>query len=175
MLHHADEILLALRRRVAAIEAQGAGRPAGRGLTLGVAALDRMLGGGFALGALHEITPAAPTHFGAAVSFALALLARALAAEGAGEKPPPGESAGRAARRQTRRPAKACPRRSAGGPACRRALQSPAKIQGMNSYFPAGTSARAARCCGSSRRRRSSRAAPFTGRGSNCSASPWRA
>jgi hypothetical protein len=87
MLHHADEILLALRRRVAAIEAQGAG-PAGRGLgglTLGIAALDRMLGGGFALGALHEITPAAPPDFGAAVSFALALLARALAAEEAGE------------------------------------------------------------------------------------------
>ena len=89
MLHHADEILLALRRRVAAIEAQGAGRPAGGGLTLGVAALDRRLGGGFALGALHEIAPAAPTHFGAAVSFALALLARALAAEGAGQSLPP--------------------------------------------------------------------------------------
>ena len=54
-----------------------------------MAALDRMLGGGFALGALHEIAPAAPTHFGAAVSFALALLARALAAEGAGESLPP--------------------------------------------------------------------------------------
>ena len=38
MLHHADEILLALRRRVAAIEAQGAGRPAGRGLALGIGA-----------------------------------------------------------------------------------------------------------------------------------------
>jgi len=76
MLHHADEILLALRRRVAAMEAQGAGRPAGRGLALGIGALDRMLGGGFALGALHEITPAAPSDFGAAVSFALALLAR---------------------------------------------------------------------------------------------------
>ena len=89
MPHHADETLHALRRRVAAIEAQGAGRPAGRGLALGIGALDRMLGGGFALGALHEITPAAPTHFGAAVSFALALLARALAAEGAGKSPPP--------------------------------------------------------------------------------------
>lgn len=89
MLHHADEILLALRRRVAAMEAQGAGRPAGRGLALGIGALDRMLGGGFALGALHEITPAAPSDFGAAVSFALALLARALAAEGAGESLPP--------------------------------------------------------------------------------------
>ncbi|MEZ5891233.1 MAG: hypothetical protein R3D52_13910 [Xanthobacteraceae bacterium] len=94
MPHHADEILLALRRRVAAIEAQGAG-PAGRGLgglgglALGIAALDRRLGGGLALGALHEITPAAPPDFGAAVSFALALLARALAAEGAGESLPP--------------------------------------------------------------------------------------
>ena len=89
MPHHADETMLALRRRVAAIEAQGAGRPAGRGLALGIGALDRMLGGGFALGALHEIAPAAPTHFGAAVSFALALLARALAAEGAGQSLPP--------------------------------------------------------------------------------------
>ena len=89
MPHHADETILALRRCVAAIEAQGVGRPAGRGLTLGIAALDRMLGGGLALGALHEITPAAPSDFGAAVSFALALLARALAAEGAGESPPP--------------------------------------------------------------------------------------
>ncbi len=92
MLHHADETLLALRRRVAAIEAQGAGRPASGGLgglALGIGALDRMLGGGLALGALHEITPAAPTYFGAAVSFALALLARALAAEGAGETLPP--------------------------------------------------------------------------------------
>lgn len=87
MPHHADETMLALRRRVAAIEAQGAGRP-GRGLgglALGIAALDRMLGGGFALGGLHEITPAAPPDFGAAVSFALALLARALAAEAAGD------------------------------------------------------------------------------------------
>jgi protein ImuA len=86
MPHHADETMLALRRRVAAI--QGAGQPAGKGLgrlALGIAALDRMLGGGFALGALHEITPAAPPDFGAAVSFALALLARALAAEGAGD------------------------------------------------------------------------------------------
>ena len=89
MPHHADETLHALRRRVAAIEAQGAGRPAGRGLALGIGAPDRMLGGGFALGALHEITPAAPSDFGAAVSFALALLARALAAEGAGESLPP--------------------------------------------------------------------------------------
>ena len=94
MPHHADETLHALRRRVAAIEAQGAGRPAGRGLALGIGALDRMLGGGFALGALHEITPAAPTDFGAAVSFALALLARALAAEGAGESLPRSAAAG---------------------------------------------------------------------------------
>jgi hypothetical protein len=89
MLHHADETMLALRRRVAAIEAQGLGRPASKGLALGIAALDRMLGGGLALGALHEIAPAAPPDFGAAVSFALALLARALAAEGAGESLPP--------------------------------------------------------------------------------------
>ena len=125
MLHHADETLLALRRRVAAIEAQGAGRPAGRGLALGIGALDRMLGGGLALGALHEITPAAPTHFGAAVSFALALLARALAAEGAGRKPAPDNPrAGRLAARPGGRPkpAPGDPRagRLAAGPCNRR-------------------------------------------------------
>ena len=107
MPHHADETLHALRRRVAAIEAQGAGRPAGRGLALGIGALDRMLGGGFALGALHEITPAAPPDFGAAVSFALALLARALAAEGAGESLP--RSAGGPVRRWKIRSIKAGP------------------------------------------------------------------
>ena len=114
--HNAGEPLSALRRRVAAIEAQGAGRGAAgafsgeaetgspqkmrprkdnesefrfrwngirsRALALGVSGLDRALGGGLALGALHEIMPATPFDFGAAASFALALLARALADNG---------------------------------------------------------------------------------------------
>lgn len=75
-------VLHALRHRVAVIEAQGAGRPTERALALGVATLDRALGGGLALGALHEIAPAAPLDFGAAASFALALLARASATDG---------------------------------------------------------------------------------------------
>lgn len=88
--HDAGETLRALRRRVAAIEAQGghgaarsagggaAARTAGAaGIALGVPALDRALGGGLALGALHEIAPAAPLDVGAAVSVALAFVARA--------------------------------------------------------------------------------------------------
>ncbi|MGZ9083396.1 MAG: Y-family DNA polymerase, partial [Rhodoplanes sp.] len=75
-------VLHALRHRVAVIEAQGAGRPTERALALGVATLDRALGGGIALGTLHEIAPAAPLDFGAAASFALALLARASATDG---------------------------------------------------------------------------------------------
>ena len=114
--HNAGEPLSALRRRVAALEAQGAGRGAAgafsgevetgspqkmrprkdnesefrfrwngirsRALALSVSGLDRALGGGLALGALHEIMPATPFDFGAAASFALALLARALADNG---------------------------------------------------------------------------------------------
>lgn len=53
-----------------------------RTLALGISGLDRALGGGLAQGALHEIAPAAPFDFGAAASFALALLAHALAADG---------------------------------------------------------------------------------------------
>lgn len=50
-------------------------------LALGVDGLDRALGGGLALGALHEIAPAAPFDCGAAAAFALALLACTLAAD----------------------------------------------------------------------------------------------
>jgi protein ImuA len=76
---HAGETLRALRRKVAAIEAQGAGRAGAAGaLVFGIPALDRTLGGGLALGALHEIAPAAPFHVGAAVSVALAFVALAI-------------------------------------------------------------------------------------------------
>ncbi len=44
---------------------------------LGVSAIDGALGGGLALGALHEVAAAAPIHFAAAYGFSLALAARA--------------------------------------------------------------------------------------------------
>lgn len=43
---------------------------------LGIEAIDARLGGGLALGALHEVAPVAPLHLGAASGFALALAAR---------------------------------------------------------------------------------------------------
>ncbi|MFZ5691776.1 MAG: ImuA family protein [Pseudomonadota bacterium] len=46
-------------------------------LSLGLSRADTVLGGGLALGALHEISPAAPVHRGAATGFALALAALA--------------------------------------------------------------------------------------------------
>jgi protein ImuA len=68
---------------VAAIAARSAGSGGeAKTLAFGIAGLDRALGGGLALGALHEIAPASPLDFGAAASFALALLARALADDG---------------------------------------------------------------------------------------------
>ncbi|MFD2184417.1 ImuA family protein [Rhodoplanes azumiensis] len=77
----AGEILRALRRRVAALEAH---RPAPADaadsvLALGVPALDRALGGGIALGVLHEIVPAAPRDLAAAAGTVLALAVHALA------------------------------------------------------------------------------------------------
>ena len=43
----------------------------------GIAGVDAALGGGLALGALHEIAPAGPVHRGAAFGFALALAGQA--------------------------------------------------------------------------------------------------
>jgi protein ImuA len=66
--------LNALRREVARIETAGASRPdGGRSLEFGIAPLDAALAGGLALGAVHEIAPAAPMHLGAATGFAVAL------------------------------------------------------------------------------------------------------
>lgn len=81
------EVLRALRQRVAALEAH---RPLGTGplgtaeaaLPLGAPALDRSLGGGLTLGALHEVAPATALHLGAAAGFVLALAARAMRAGG---------------------------------------------------------------------------------------------
>jgi protein ImuA len=66
--------LNALRREVARIETTGSSHAqAGRSLRLGIAPLDAALAGGLALGAVHEIAPAAPMHLGAASGFAVAL------------------------------------------------------------------------------------------------------
>ncbi len=46
-------------------------------IPLGLSRADALLGGGLAPGALHEISPAAPVHLGAAFGFALALAALA--------------------------------------------------------------------------------------------------
>lgn len=68
-----------LRRAIAALEAHGPSQapPAKLALT---PALDRMLGGGLAGDALHEIAPAAPGDGAAATGFGLALAARFLEA-----------------------------------------------------------------------------------------------
>jgi len=68
-----QETLNALRRVVAGASRSGEAR-----LGLGVASLDRALGGGLAKGALHEIGPAAPRDGGAATGFAIALAVLAL-------------------------------------------------------------------------------------------------
>jgi protein ImuA len=50
-------------------------------LSFGIGAIDKVLGGGLALGALHELAPVAPFHLGAAAGFAVALAVRADAAK----------------------------------------------------------------------------------------------
>ncbi len=69
--------LPALRRTVASIDAIKA-FPCGEAgsLRLGLPALDAALLGGLALGAVHDLSPAAPLQFGAAAGFAFALAAR---------------------------------------------------------------------------------------------------
>lgn len=70
---HDPSRLDALRRAVADIEANSAARPGRNAVSLGVSAVDATLGGGLALDAVHEISPSAPAHCGAAAGFALAL------------------------------------------------------------------------------------------------------
>src|SRR5437899_12676443 len=67
----------ALKRVIAAIEGTRAPIEDGA-LRLGIPAIDAALGGGLALGMMHEIAPAGPLHLGAACGFALALAGRAL-------------------------------------------------------------------------------------------------
>jgi protein ImuA len=75
-----------LRQTLAGIDpnlaSQGlAPRPAGEGcpVAFGAPPIDAALGGGLALGALHELAPTAPIHLAAASGFAVALAARASA------------------------------------------------------------------------------------------------
>jgi protein ImuA len=68
-----------LRRAVAEIEGSdlSALEIGGRVLPLGATPIDAALGGGLALGSLHELAPARPLDLGAAAGFALTLAARA--------------------------------------------------------------------------------------------------
>jgi protein ImuA len=66
-------------------------------VSLGLPGPDALLGGGLARCALHDISPQAPVHFGAACGFALALAA--LAGKGAGMGA--GKSAGKGGARDT--------------------------------------------------------------------------
>lgn len=80
--------LIALRRRIAAIGADGGVRALESGpprLALGHATADRVLGGGLLRGALHEILPAEPGDMASAAGFALAITAR-LCLTGSGPK-----------------------------------------------------------------------------------------
>src|SRR5271156_1677418 len=70
--------LNALRRVVAGASRAGGEARLNSSLGLGVASLDRALGGGLSCGALHEIGPAAPRDGGAATGFAAALAVLAL-------------------------------------------------------------------------------------------------
>jgi protein ImuA len=75
-----NEILRPLRQALASLEPTS-GFPLGSeegAVPLWLPALDAVLAGGLALGAVHEVTSAAPAHLGAAFGFALAIVARAL-------------------------------------------------------------------------------------------------
>jgi protein ImuA len=66
-----------LRQSMAQVDRASHGLAAPRPpLPLGVAAIDAVLGGGLAFGALHELAPALPVDTGASTGFALALAAR---------------------------------------------------------------------------------------------------
>jgi protein ImuA len=72
-----NSAVLALRRQVAKLDRADASlgnlyEP----LSFGIGAIDRMLGGGLALGALHEVAPIRHFHLGAAAGFAIALAAQ---------------------------------------------------------------------------------------------------
>jgi len=70
------ETLRQLRQSVARIDSGVHGLDSRPSLALGIDAMDAVLGGGFAYGALHELAPAMPVDAAAVTGFALALAAR---------------------------------------------------------------------------------------------------
>src|SRR5690242_5502014 len=80
MTHDSASSLASLRRRIARLERQRPASEATRVAT-GHAGIDAALGGGMALGRLHEAYAAAPDDEGAATGFA-ALLATIMARDG---------------------------------------------------------------------------------------------
>ena len=68
-------ILSELRRTIARMQAPAVALDVPGACPLGVAELDRMLGGGLAYGALHEIAACGETHIAAATGFALGVAA----------------------------------------------------------------------------------------------------
>src|SRR5947208_3355816 len=75
-----------LRRVVADIDPSRASLEGVGSLRLGVPALDAVLQGGLACGALHEFAPASPVQLGAASGFALAIASLAAAAASAPDR-----------------------------------------------------------------------------------------
>lgn len=73
----AEQYLSRLRRVLAEHERHVLVAEGARLIRLGLAEADAALGGGLSCAALHELSAAAPTQFGAAAGFALALAARA--------------------------------------------------------------------------------------------------
>jgi protein ImuA len=72
-----------LRQELAGLDPSLAPRLANEERLIGLTGpINAVLGGGLACGALHELAPAAPVHFGAASGFATALAARAAGARG---------------------------------------------------------------------------------------------
>src|SRR5205807_3737331 len=72
-----DRTLEQLRRAVAKIDQVSPLERQGGSLRLGVPALDALLQGGLAFGALHELAPAGPFGLGASFGFGFALAALA--------------------------------------------------------------------------------------------------
>src|SRR5262249_40369852 len=72
--------LHSLRQALASIEPHSGFPPGAEDarLPLGLPMVDGVLGGGLSCAALHELSPAAPAHLGAAFGFALAVAARAV-------------------------------------------------------------------------------------------------
>jgi protein ImuA len=82
MASAASSPLQQLRQRIAGLEGRVLSPEISGALPFQISPLDVMLGGGLALGALHEIAPASPVHYGAAAGFALALASRARTCHG---------------------------------------------------------------------------------------------